>query len=108
MSMITEQVKAIEEHADYMQKIGHLFTASILKRAADTIEQLSAKVREDNAYQKAFEDIRADIERYEADCILAADSKECKECDKIVFGSIYHIIDKHNPDKVGKEGLDAL
>jgi len=39
--------------------------------------------------------IRAEIESYEADCILADDSKECKECDKIVFGSIYRIIDKY-------------
>ena len=48
---------------------------------------------------KFLEDIKADIESYEADCILAEDSKECKECDKIVFGSIYNIIDKH----IGKE-----
>lgn len=45
------------------------------------------------------EEIKADIEKYEADCILSDDSKECKECDKIVFGSIYNIIDKH----IGKE-----
>ena len=47
----------------------------------------------------AIEDIKADIEKYEADCILSDDSKECKECDKIVFGSIYNIINKH----IGKE-----
>ncbi len=39
--------------------------------------------------------INAEIESYEADCILADDSKECKECDKIVFGSIYRIIDRY-------------
>ena len=48
---------------------------------------------------KVIEDIKQEIESYEADCILSDDSKECKECDKIVFGSIYNIIDKH----IGKE-----
>ena len=45
--------------------------------------------------ENVIDQIRADIESYEADCILADDSKECKECDKIVFGSIYRIIDKY-------------
>ena len=52
-----------------------------------------------SAELSVIEDIKADIESYETDCILADDSKECKECDKIVFGSIYNIIDKH----IGKE-----
>ena len=43
--------------------------------------------------------IRAEIEMYEADCILADDSKECIECDKIVFGSIYRIIDKYRKEQ---------
>lgn len=42
--------------------------------------------------------IRAEIEQYESDCLFADDSKECKECDKIVFGSIYRIIDKHKAE----------
>lgn len=44
---------------------------------------------------EVLDKIRAEIETYEADCILADDSKECKECDKVVFGSIYRIIDKY-------------
>ena len=44
---------------------------------------------------RLLDKIRAEIKTYEADCILADDSKECKECDKIVFGSIYRIIDKY-------------
>ena len=48
---------------------------------------------------EVLDKIRAEIESYEADCILADDSKECKECDKIVFGSIYRIIDKHRKEQ---------
>ena len=56
-------------------------------------------IRNGTPLPKVIEDIKADIEEYEADCILSDDSKECIECDKIVFGSIYNIIDKH----IGKE-----
>lgn len=45
MSLITEQIKTLKEHADYMEEIGHLFTASIIRHAAETIEALSEKVR---------------------------------------------------------------
>ena len=56
---------------------------------------------------KAIEDIKADIARYEADCLLADDSKECKECDKIVFSSIYDIIDRHIGER-SKDGINMV
>lgn len=39
--------------------------------------------------------ISTEIEQYEADCMFADTSKECKECDKVMFGTIYRIIDKY-------------
>lgn len=55
---------------------------------------------------KVIEDIKKEIESYEADCILADDSKECKECDKVVFGTIYRIIEKHISGKeTAEEGI---
>ena len=54
-----------------------------------------------------LEDIKADIARYEADCLLADDSKECKECDKIVFSSIYDIIDRHIGER-SKDGINMV
>lgn len=104
--MITEQIENLRNLSERLLHADLFYVKTMLKQAADTIEQLASKAREDNVYQRAFEDIRADIERYEADCILAADSKECKECDKIVFGSIYHIIDKHAPGKAVDERVD--
>ena len=56
-------------------------------------------------YQKAFEDIRADIVMYKADSDLSNDDT-CRRCGDNVFGSILRIIDAHNPDKVGKERED--
>ena len=60
MSLITEQVKRLRSEAAGMI-LQNGTTARLLREAADTIEQLAAKVREDNAYQKAFEDIMAEI-----------------------------------------------
>ena len=47
MSLITEQIKALKEHADYMQEIGRLFTASVIRHAAETIEALEQETCED-------------------------------------------------------------
>ena len=55
-------------------------------------EELEAEVEK---YKKAIEDIKLDIMRYEADCLLLEDRPICKECNDTMFGSIYHIIDKH-------------
>lgn len=49
------------------------------------------------------EDIRAEIERYEADCRFAGGTEECEQCNTNVFGSIYQIIDRH----MGKEKHEA-
>lgn len=48
MRVITKQIKALKEHADYMQEIGRLYTASIIRHAAETIEALLAKVQAAN------------------------------------------------------------
>ena len=55
-------------------------------------EELEAEIEK---YKKAIEDIKADIMHYEADCLLLEDRPICKECNDTMFGSIYHIIDKH-------------
>ena len=39
--------------------------------------------------------IKADIQRYEADCLLLEDRPVCQKCNDTMFKSIYHIIDKH-------------
>ena len=52
MSMITEQVERLRKAADFRHTIGDYMTAGLHREAADTIE----------AYQKAFEDIRAEIQ----------------------------------------------
>lgn len=72
----------IQNDGGYFGTVEHEITDI---EASDTIEVL--------------EKIRAEIESYEADCILADDSKECKECDKVFFGSIYRIIDKHRKEQ---------
>lgn len=104
MSMITEQVEDLRELAKSYD--GYIYpscgkTCKALREAADTIEQLAAKVREDNAYQKAFEDIRAEIIMYKADCDLSISENDdnCRRCGDNVFGSILRIIDKHDPLK---------
>ena len=154
MSMITEQVKQLRNEADgykgYRSKRA-VRVKHLLREAADTIEQLAAKVRKENkteeamalerykdlctffhndkdvlnnrkefidwlermrwhvktadelfreneAYQKAFEDIRAEIKAlsimdYED---MYADFNDCKK-------AVFEIIDKHDPSKAGKE-----
>ena len=42
--------------------------------------------------------IRAEIARYEADCILQGGADECEKCNSNVFGSIYRIIDKYKAE----------
>ena len=91
MSMITEQVSRLRDRAEGCFAIGDFVTAEIFRNAADTIEQLSAKVREDNAYQKAFEDIRAELRQKQWH--IGVDSAN----------QVIEIIDKHDPSKAGKE-----
>ena len=101
MSMITEQVKFLRIQGVLCKLSGAFNDGKLLYDAADTIEQLAAKVREDNVYQKAFEDIRAEIKAlsimdYED---MYADFNDCKK-------AVLEIIDKHDPSKVGKENND--
>ena len=120
MSMITEQVNELRKEAEHIREnIEFQFPvsmaqASMLKDAADTIEQLSAKLqalnkktmfsyfdgiadsmKEDNkeleAYQKAFEDIRAEIRQKQWH--IGVDNAN----------QVIEIIDKHDPSKAGKE-----
>ena len=64
----------------------------------------------DTAYQSGrasvftiIDDIKADIEQYEADCMLhCPDDEVCKDCNKDMFKSIYSIIDKHISGKGGE------
>lgn len=44
MSMITEQIKQLREHYKSCDLAGDYITRDMLKRAADTIETLSAKI----------------------------------------------------------------
>lgn len=45
-----------------------------------------------------LEEIRAEIEMYEADCRLQGGTDECEKCNSNVFGSIYRIIDKYKAE----------
>lgn len=46
-------------------------------------------------WEERIDAIKADIMRYEADCMLTAEGKLCKGCTDNVFRSIERIIDKH-------------
>lgn len=153
MSMITEQVKQLEElsMADMSFYTEDDFRKAC-KDAADTIKTQSAKIHayamerstiyyivnsayfpEDKihqldlvlkgeipkeydilAYKKAFEDIRAEIQDGFNACVDIIDntkkgiypqihSDDQMEGRKITYEHCLSIIDKHNPDKAGKE-----
>ena len=102
MSMITEQEKLIKKLTTLAQNLaeeGCIREAITIGDAIDTIRQLAVKVREDNAYKKAFEDIRAEIIKwiemgggnYDYDSGL---------------NRALSIIDKHNPAKMKSEGKE--
>ena len=143
MSMISEQVNELREEADFILENSDkefpatIGQAKIMKRAADTIEQLAAKLqalnkksmfayldgvadsmkedeKELEAYQKAFEDIRAEIEDGLNACIDIIDntkkgvypqiySDDQMEGRKITYEHCIQIISKHDPSKAGKE-----
>ena len=46
-------------------------------------------------WEERIDAIKADIMRYEADCMLTAEGKLCKGCTDNVFRSIERIIYKH-------------
>ena len=148
MSMITKLVERLREQAELLR--GKHYITTYLDEAADTIEQLAAKVRKENkteeaialeryedlciffhndkdvlnnrkefidwlermkwhvkkadelfreneAYQKAFEDIRAELLKW-----LEIKSANTRSFDSGLERAL-SIIDKHNPGKVGKE-----
>ena len=88
MSMITEQINSLREAADFRHTIGDYMTAGLHREAADTIE----------AYQKAFEDIRAEIRAIPYQRLFG--SVSCYS----MLDVILEIIDKHDPSKAGKDG----
>lgn len=124
MSMITEQNKRLRDLADVLELSDNGYETLIkeLRQAADTIEQLAAKLqvvnktsmfsyfdgiadsmkedaKELEAYQKAFEDIKAEIEKQYK---WLMQTKHTLHDIDIAFDAIKSNVDKHNPDK-GKE-----
>ena len=87
MSMITEQIKELKDHTIFLNMHGNPYTADLIKKAADTIED----------YQKAFEDIRAEIKAIPYQRLFG--SVSCYS----MLDVILEIIDKHDPSKAGKE-----
>ena len=128
MSMITEQVKRLRDLADVLELStnGYVTLIKELREAADTIEQLAAKARgyntiyytpiEAEAYQKAFEDIRAEIDEYGSIWVeYQIKGNTDKDIEKIIENvckqekqQILEIIDKHDPSKAGKENNGGI
>lgn len=68
-----------------------------------TITEIKSMTKEQNyftgysdAKSDVLNEIRDEIEMYEADCRLQGGTLECEKCNDNVFGSIYRIIDKYN------------
>ena len=104
MSMITEQIKRLRSEAAGMI-LQNGTTARLLREAAETIEQLAAKVREDNVYQKAFEDIKEELYKERTNISFNLSEEKAKWTNSGIYDGLVwaeEIIDKHNPDK-GKE-----
>lgn len=72
---------------DKMQNaLNHIKTAvDVDEWAVDEVERVF----------NAIEDIKRDIKKYEADCLLLEDRPICQNCNDTMFGSIYEIIDYH-------------
>lgn len=97
MSMITEQVEELREEADFiietldMQYPTTIGVAKIMKRAADTIEQLAAKVRKENRTEEA-----KDRQENTIDKILSLiDAEAWEYCDYLLKQGIGGNADKH-------------
>lgn len=69
MSMITKQVERLREQAELLR--GKHYITTYLDEAADTIEQLAAKVRKENKTEEAIA-----LERYEDLCIFFHNDKD--------------------------------
>lgn len=53
------------------------------------------KQQNDLAIVQELSAIKADVEIYKSDCLLACDDETCRICDETTFKSIQNIIDKH-------------
>ena len=64
---------------------------------------MAIKALEQEPKTNVLDKISTEIEQYEADCMFADTSKECKECDRVMFGTIYRIIDKYKAESEGEK-----
>ena len=64
---------------------------------------MAVKALEQEPKTNVLDKISTEIEQYEADCMFADTSKECKECDRVMFGTIYRIIDKYKKKSEGHD-----
>lgn len=57
------------------------------------------------ALKEAIENIKCDIDMYEADCklSLSGNDERCLRCSEITFGSVRNIIDKYTYEKRARE-----
>lgn len=134
MSMISEQIKQLRAEAEHIREnIEFQFPVSMaqaimLKEAADTIEQLAAKVRgmtesektalsykegwndgfscgmetSEKACKRAFEDIRKELKKASLGKWYVGDIKGKTE-EVIAMEDVISIIEKHDPSKAGKD-----
>ena len=106
MSMITEQIKQLRDEADEIMcnidtdMAVTIAQAKLMIEAASTIKMLTAKVREDNAYQKAFEDTREEL-LYSMDVCEPGNPKQNNFVGGLQIA--VEILNKHDPSKAGKE-----
>ena len=62
----------------------------------EIIKETVASIWGKPPYTEMLDSIKADIERYQADCDLScSDDSNCRTCNNITFGTIYQIIDKY-------------
>lgn len=64
--------------------------------AAEECKQMVEWLKDYKRLLCAIEDIKADIETYENDCMLSCpNNDDCRDCNETTFKSIYNIIDRH-------------
>lgn len=62
--------------------------------------QPNREKHDEEVITEVLDEIKAEIERYQADCNLScSDDANCKICDKITFDTIYRIIDKYRKEE---------
>lgn len=75
------------------------------KHDEEVIKETVASVWGKPPYTEVLDEIKAEIERYQADCNLScSDDANCRICDKITFDTIYRIIDKYRKGKANADG----